>query len=62
MLTRRFDASQGKIGYLVKWKGYEDDMNSWVNEDDAAYVTLPSRYKNRDILFGVPQQRSIPDR
>ncbi|KAH8104059.1 hypothetical protein BXZ70DRAFT_1052386 [Cristinia sonorae] len=25
----------GKLGYLVKWKGYGDEHNSWVCEDDA---------------------------
>ncbi|PSR82590.1 hypothetical protein PHLCEN_2v6023 [Hermanssonia centrifuga] len=26
----------GKMGYLVKWKNYTEEHNSWVNEDDAA--------------------------
>jgi len=34
------DAKRGyfqnaKYGYLVSWKGYEAEHNSWVNEDDA---------------------------
>ncbi|KAJ7493191.1 hypothetical protein B0H11DRAFT_2005272 [Mycena galericulata] len=27
---------QGKLGYFVKWKGYSDEHNSWVTEEDAA--------------------------
>ncbi|KAJ7036502.1 hypothetical protein C8F04DRAFT_953658 [Mycena alexandri] len=35
------DAKKGyfeknKTGYLVKWKGYDETHNSWVDEDDAA--------------------------
>ncbi|KAF8518944.1 hypothetical protein BU17DRAFT_66110 [Hysterangium stoloniferum] len=26
----------GKMGYLVKWKGYDDEHNSWVVQEDAA--------------------------
>ncbi|KAF7983716.1 hypothetical protein HWV62_19659 [Athelia sp. TMB] len=28
-------ASKGKFRYFVKWKGYDDSHNSWVEEDDA---------------------------
>jgi hypothetical protein len=24
-----------RIGYLVRWKGYPDEENSWVDERDA---------------------------
>ena len=26
---------QGKLGYLVKWKGYSAESNSWVSEEEA---------------------------
>ncbi|KAI0369128.1 hypothetical protein BV20DRAFT_968304 [Pilatotrama ljubarskyi] len=26
---------EGRVGYLVKWKGYGDEHNSWVDENDA---------------------------
>ncbi|KAG7444466.1 uncharacterized protein BT62DRAFT_971168 [Guyanagaster necrorhizus] len=26
----------GRMGYLVKWRGYADEHNSWVDETDAA--------------------------
>lgn len=28
--------ADGTLGYLVKWKGYGEEHNSWVREDDAA--------------------------
>lgn len=38
MLIRRVFLIKGKLGYLVKWKGYGDEHNSWVSQDDAACV------------------------
>lgn len=26
---------QGKMGFLVKWKDYGEEHNSWVSEGDA---------------------------
>lgn len=28
------------MGYYVKWKGYEEDSNTWVDEQDAGYAIL----------------------
>ncbi|KAJ7095476.1 hypothetical protein C8R43DRAFT_1049382 [Mycena crocata] len=38
------DAKKGqfeknKLGYFVKWKGYSDEHNSWVTEEDAGNAT-----------------------
>lgn len=30
-----FTRRQNTIGYFVKWKGYGDEHNSWVNQQDA---------------------------
>ncbi|TFK63259.1 hypothetical protein BDN72DRAFT_847786 [Pluteus cervinus] len=40
---------EGRMGYLVKWKGYDEGDNSWVNEDDAgnAQVLIDDFWKNK---------------
>jgi len=30
----------GRMGYLVKWKGYDDNHNSWVDQEDAGNATI----------------------
>ncbi|KZT70770.1 hypothetical protein DAEQUDRAFT_724898 [Daedalea quercina L-15889] len=30
----------GRMGYLVKWKGYGDEHNSWVDEQDAGNANV----------------------
>ncbi|KAJ7780222.1 hypothetical protein DFH07DRAFT_794237 [Mycena maculata] len=34
--AKRGQFEKGKLGYYVKWKGYSDEHNSWVMEEDAA--------------------------
>ncbi|KAG5724489.1 Chromatin-associated protein swi6 [Termitomyces sp. T112] len=33
--AKRGSFPNGRIGYFVKWKGYDDSENSWVDEQDA---------------------------
>ncbi|KLO18003.1 hypothetical protein SCHPADRAFT_142885 [Schizopora paradoxa] len=49
------DAKRGyfegkKFGYLVSWKGYSKEHNSWVNEDDAgnAEILIEEFWKKRN--------------
>lgn len=36
ILDAKIDCFPGnKLGYLVKWKGYSEEHNSWVSQDDA---------------------------
>ena len=30
---------KNKSKYLVKWRGYSDDFNSWINENDIIKYT-----------------------
>lgn len=33
--AKRGSFPEGRIGYFVKWKGYDESENSWVDEKDA---------------------------
>ncbi|KAG5643804.1 hypothetical protein DXG03_009627 [Asterophora parasitica] len=33
--AKRGSFPEGRIGYFVKWKGYDETENSWVDENDA---------------------------
>ena len=35
LIDRVLTCQQGRTGYLVKWKGYGEEHNSWVDEKDA---------------------------
>ncbi|KAG6820406.1 hypothetical protein H0H93_000913 [Arthromyces matolae] len=37
--AKRGSFPNGRIGYFVKWKGYDDSENSWVDENDAGNAT-----------------------
>jgi len=43
----------GRMGYLVKWKGYSEEHNSWVDEKDAG---------NAQVLIDEYWQRNKKDK
>ncbi|KAF8625034.1 hypothetical protein AX17_006948 [Amanita inopinata Kibby_2008] len=52
MEAKRGMFPHGRMGYLVKWKGYGEEENSWVDENDAGNAdelikTFWSRKKSR---------------
>ncbi|KAF7289102.1 Chromo domain-containing protein [Mycena chlorophos] len=36
--------NRGKMAFYVKWKGYDEDENSWINEEDANAPELIEEY------------------
>ncbi|KAG9309901.1 hypothetical protein JVU11DRAFT_9933 [Chiua virens] len=34
-MQKKGQFSGGRMGYFVKWRGYEEEHNSWVDEQDA---------------------------
>lgn len=38
MRTPSPPVTKGRMGYLVKWKNYAEEHNSWVDERDAGCV------------------------
>lgn len=43
----RHDANaqeKNDIGYLVKWKGYDAEHNSYVKTDDIGYVSMKTKH------------------
>lgn len=49
-------SSQGRMGYFVKWKGYPDSENSWVDEQDAGYDFTCSGHELRANLNHTPSE------
>ncbi|KAG6888478.1 hypothetical protein C0995_008051 [Termitomyces sp. Mi166 len=37
--AKRGSFPNGRMGYFVKWKGYDESENSWVDEQDAGHVS-----------------------
>lgn len=46
------------MGYLVKWRGYADQHNSWVDETDAAFVFYPWPHALVLILFHTEMHKT----
>src|SRR6202790_4614841 len=56
--SRRFGRNR-KVQYLVKWKGYPDSENQWVNWDDMEAPDLLADFKNRNPNSPTHIRRTI---
>jgi hypothetical protein len=48
VVDSRHHGRGGKIQYLIKWKGYPDSENQWVNWDDVNAPELLAEFKERN--------------
>ena len=46
-VERRVRGSRGTRYYLIKWKGYEDEHNEWIQEDDLTCGALVYEYNQK---------------
>lgn len=56
--AKRGPFPDGRMGYLVKWKGYGEEENSWVDEEDAgnAHALIAEYWKSNPNKKKAPRK------